>query len=58
MELATMVNIFCLVFSSMSPPNFYISDYRKKLACNSSRQIIEEAKTVNLEPTLILALIL
>ncbi len=57
MEMATMVQILCLAFSSMSPPDFYISDYRKNLACNSSKQIVKEAKSVNLEPTLIVALI-
>ena len=41
----------------MSPPDFYMSDYRKNLACNSSEQIIKEANGANLEPTLIVALI-
>ena len=57
MDLAVMVKIFCLAFSSMSPPDFYMTDYRKNLACNSSKQIVEVAESVNLEPTLIMALI-
>ena len=53
----TTVQLFCLVFASVGPPNFYLSESRKRLACKSSHQIIQEAKKVDIDPSLVMALI-
>ena len=57
MELAALSQIFCLVFLTSGPPDFYLSKYRKNLACKSSTQIIEESSKVDIEPSLVMALI-
>ena len=57
MGITTTAQIICLVFASVGPPNFYLSENRKKLACKSAQQIISESQEVNIEPTLIMALI-
>lgn len=54
---SSAVQIFCLIFLSASPPDFYLSKYRKNLACKSSSQIVEEAEKERLSPTLVMALI-
>ena len=57
MEASAIASIFCLMFSNLSPPDFYLSKTRKSLACKSSEQIIKESKHADIEPTLIVALI-
>ena len=54
--IAALAQIFCLVVAS-GPPDFYLSKSRQKLACKSSTQIINESRKVNIEPSLVMALI-
>jgi len=56
-QLAVTTQIFCMIFASAGPPDFYLTQSRKALACKVSPQIIEDSKANELEPTLILALI-
>ena len=54
--VAVLAQIYCLVFSS-GPPDFYLTEYRKKLVCRSAPQVIKQAREVDIEPSLVLALI-
>jgi len=56
MEAMAIVQLFCAVFAS-GPPNFYLSPQRQSLACSSARQIIDESTAVDIDPTLVMALI-
>mgnify|MGYP001403902412 CR=1 FL=1 len=55
-----MVNItaslLCLVFSS-GPPDFWLTDYRKKLVCDHSDLIVQESIKNDIDPSLLAALI-
>ena len=54
--VAVLAQLYCLVFSS-GPPDFYLSEYRKKLVCRSAPQVIEQARAVDIDPSLVMALI-
>ena len=56
MEAMTIVQLFCLVFAS-GPPDFYMTKYRQNLACKSASQIIQESQEVDIDPSLVMALI-
>ena len=56
MEAMAIVQLFCAVFAS-GPPNFYLSTQRQQLACSSARQIIDQSENVDIDPTLVMALI-
>ena len=43
MEALTVVQLFCFVFSTAGAPDFYLSKSRKKLACKSAYQLVEES---------------
>lgn len=55
-SVAVLAQLYCLVFAS-GPPDFYLSEYRKKLICKSAPQVIEQAREVDIEPSLVMALI-
>ena len=57
MEALTVVQLFCLVFSTAGAPDFYLSKSRKKLACKSANQIVEESNLADIDPSLVMALI-
>ena len=57
MEAMATVQLFCLVFAAAGPPDFYLSQSRKNLACKSTNQIIQESNAVDIDPTLVMALI-
>ena len=57
MEAMATVQLFCLVFATAGPPDFYLSQSRRNLACKSTNQIIQESNTVDVDPTLVMALI-
>ena len=54
--VAVLAQLYCLVFSA-GPPDFYLSEYRKKLVCKSASQVIEQSRAVDIEPSLVMALI-
>jgi len=56
MEAMAIVQLFCAVFAS-GPPNFYLTPQRQNLACSSAGQIIYESEKVDIDPTLVMALI-
>ena len=54
--LAVLAQLYCLTFAS-GPPDFYLSKSRQRLVCKSAPQVIKEARAVDIEPSLVLALI-
>ena len=56
-SVAVLAELFCLVFAS-GPPDFYLSKSRKNLVCTSSAQVIKEARAVDIDPSLVMALIM
>ena len=57
-ESVLLVKAMCLAFTvTASPPDFWLSKSRKNLACESSAQIVKESRALDIDPTLIMALI-
>jgi len=54
--VSVLAHLFCLVYAA-GPPDFYLSEYRKNLVCKSSAQVIETSRAVDIEPSLVMALI-